>query len=238
MHPVLANAMRLQALRATGEDTSSRLGTVTSYDPNSYSIVATIQPENIKTGALPLASPWVGNQWGLFCPPSIGDLVDLHFIDSDLQAGFAVSRFYTNDNRPLKVDSGEFWIVHQTGSFLKFHNDGTVELTTNSDLTVSVGGDLNATVDGDASVDVTGDCDLDVSGDCDVDVDGDLTATADSATINADTQINGDLVVSGSIEDQNGAKGTVQHIRDVYDTHVHPGVQTGGGSTGATTQTL
>jgi uncharacterized protein involved in type VI secretion and phage assembly len=235
--PIL-NAMRLQALRAGAEDMTSKLAIVTNYDPNTYSVHVKIQPEDIKTGSIPLASPWVGDGWGFFAAPSIGDLVVVHFLDGDLDAAFAELRFFTNDNRPVRVVSGEFLLQHKSGSLLHFKNDGTVDLTSDSDLTATVGGKLIANVTGDTTATLQGKLTANVTGDVSLTTNGNLTATANQATIDANTQINGDLVVSGSIKDQNGAKDTVQHIRDVYDSHVHPGVQTGGGSTAPTTQTL
>jgi len=232
------NAMRLQAQRALAEFMVCRNGQITNYDPDNYAVKVQLQPDGMLTGWLPLTSPWIGNQWGLFAAPSVGDMVAVEFIDGNLEAGFATMRFFNDEDRPLSVESGEFWLVHKSGSFLKFHNDGTVELTTHSDLTATVGGKLTANVTGDTDATISGKLTAAVTGDADITTNGNLNVTASAATINANTQVNGNLVVSGSIEDQNGAKGTVQHIRDIYDTHTHPGVQTGGGATAPTTQTL
>lgn len=64
------------------------------------------------------------------------------------------------------------------------------------------------------------------------------TVTAATTTINGNVQINGTLLVSQDISDQNGAKGTLQHIRDNYDIHTHSGVTTGSGTTGTPSNTL
>lgn len=208
MIAAIANAMRLQALRAAGENISSRLAEITSYDPSNYAVVATIQPEGIKTGWMPLACAWVGNGWGMFCPPSIGDLVDVHFIDSDLQAGFAQQRFFTTANRPLSVPSGEFWLVHKTGSFFKLTNDGKATFSDAHGASVALNGD------------------------------GTISSAASTWTHTGKLTVTSDIVSGGNISDQNGAKGTMQHIRDVYDTHTHPGVQTGGGVTAPPNQPL
>lgn len=211
--PIL-NAARLQAQRAMAEFTTSRQGEVTNYDPNNYAARVTIQPDGITTGWLPIASLWIGNGWGCYAPPNIGDMCSVEFINGDLNAGFLECRFWNDVDRPLAVQSGEFWVVHSTGSCIKFHNDGSVELDADTNLTMTVGGNLTANVTGNADV------------------------TAEAVTITGNTQIDGNLVVSGSIEDQNGAKGTMQHIRDVFNTHPHSGVQTGGGVSGAPTVTL
>lgn len=46
----------------------------------------------------------------------------------------------------------------------------------------------------------------------------------------------GNLVTAGNISDLNGAKGTVQHIRDVYDIHTHQDPQ--GGNVGTPSNIL
>ena len=74
---------------------------------------------------------------------------------------------------------------------------------------------------------------------------GNIIASAASAMITAPTmtlignvQINGTLIVSQQISDQNGAKGTMQHVRDNYDVHTHPGIQPGSGNTGIPSNAL
>lgn len=128
MMQAIRNQMMLAAKMATADRAPTKLGAVTSYDPDNYAVVVLLRPEDITTGWLPLVSSWSGNNWGMFAPPSIGDLVEVQFVDGSLEAGFACQRFYTDQNRPLNVPSGEFWLVHKSGSLLKFHNDGTVEL--------------------------------------------------------------------------------------------------------------
>ncbi len=211
MHPVIANAMRLQAQRAGGK-VIARIALVTSYDPDNYAARVALQPEGTLTGWLPIASLWVGDGWGLYSPPSVNEQVTVLFVNGDLEAGYVQGRFFNNEDRPLSVPSGEFWVVHQTGSVLKFHNDGTVELITDSDLNVTVGGTLNATVAGDASVDVT----------------GDATLTANTATVNAPTTINGTLTVSETVT----CSDLITNAMTSANAHVHGGVSTGGSNTG------
>ena len=52
------------------------------------------------------------------------------------------------------------------------------------------------------------------------------------------TTMSGNLVVAGNISDQAGTKGTLQHVRDNYDVHTHPNVQSGLSSTGTPSNTL
>lgn len=143
----LLNAMARQAALGAAGTMSTRLGTVTSYDPNLYCVKVLIEPEEIETGWIPVTSAWVGNGWGIFCPPSSGDLVELQFQEGDIQAGVACSRFFTDDARPLPVPSGELWLVHGTGAFIKLLNSGKVSINCTSEIDLgNVGGTLHALV--------------------------------------------------------------------------------------------
>lgn len=151
----LLNAMKLQAELAQ-RGSHARLGIVRGYDPNTYRAKVMIQPENQVTGWMPVATEWVGNGWGLFAPPAEGDAVLVEFFHGDFEAGVITRRLYHNAAQPLNVPIGEFWLVHQKGSALKFHNDGSVEIISNTDLKATVGGALTATVTGAMNANVTG----------------------------------------------------------------------------------
>jgi hypothetical protein len=128
MSQSITNLMRREATRVAGQKSLSRAAIVTSYDPNHYAAKVLIQPENYETGFLPIATPWVGPGWGMFCPPSPGDVVDVHFQEGSRDAAFVALRFYGNAAPPLSVPSGEFWLVHKSGSYVKLLNDGTVHI--------------------------------------------------------------------------------------------------------------
>jgi len=237
----LQNAVRMQALRAMSGAAAARVGLVTSYDPDNYAVRVALQPDGFLSGWLPLCSQWVGNGWGMFCAPSVGDMVAVHFFGAELEAGFAEVRMFNDVDRPLPVPSGEFWLMHSSGSALKMTNDGAVALVAHGNLVVTVGGNLSATVAGNATADVT----------------GNLTATAAMATLNAPTTINGNTTINGtatvngptvlngpitqgagagggaasligplSVTNAVTAQGTNVH------THTHSGVQTGAGTSG------
>jgi phage baseplate assembly protein V len=124
----LHNAMFAAAERSQSAIAKPRLGLVSGYDPNMYMVKVLLQPENVETGWLPLGSPMVGNQFGIFGGPAIGDQVEVQFPDGDLSSGIVSMRFFNDQARPLAVPSGEVWIVHKSGSFLKLHNDGSIEM--------------------------------------------------------------------------------------------------------------
>lgn len=123
----LLNQMRMQARMASSDTALPKIGIVTSYDPDHFSVKVRLQPEDtIETGWLPLLSPWVGNGWGMFCAPSVGDMIEVQFEQGYAEAAFACMRFFSNQARPLPAPSGEFWLVHQSGSFVKLLNDGSI----------------------------------------------------------------------------------------------------------------
>jgi len=200
----LANVIKGQAQATGNARADARMGLVTSYDPNRYAVKVQLMPEGAETGWLPLASPWIGNGWGLFCPPSIGDMIEVEFQEASPESGYACLRFYNDSDRPLACPSGEFWLVHKSGSLLEFHNDGTVEVHAATAINSSA---PLWTHTGDMVIHghVTGDGGLAMSGGSgsSVQVSGSITATGD--------------VVGGGIS---------------LDSHHHTGVQTGGGNTG------
>lgn len=194
----LVNALKIAA-RMADQPQIVRVGTITAYDDTGTGAVKVmIQPNAGETGWIPLLSPWIGAGWGMVCAPSIGDPVEVHFELGSTSAGFAGLRFFNDSQRAPPAKSGEFWLVHKTGSALKFTNDGNVALVAANDLNVTVGGNLTASV--------TGNLTAEVGGNAQIDVDGSITASAGSldATITGaaeitvpDLQINGNLTVLG-----------------------------------------
>ena len=104
-----------------------RVAVVTSVDPATYSARVTIQPENVLSGWLPIASSWVGAGWGFVCAPSPNDQVIVVWQDGDAEQGLILGRFWSNTSQPPNAPAGELWLQHKTGSFIKLHNDGSIE---------------------------------------------------------------------------------------------------------------
>jgi phage gp45-like len=125
----LANAMRQQAALSSLDVSKPRTGTITSYDPNKHAVKVTIQPEGVEAaGWIPLGAVGVGNGFGVLCAPNLGDMVMIEFSEGNGRAPRVVGRFFSTVDVPPAVPSGETWLVHQSGSFLKFHNDGSIEV--------------------------------------------------------------------------------------------------------------
>lgn len=139
-----ANLSAIAQMAAQGF-VATAMGIVTSYDPDHYAVKVQVQPppaegDPVETGWLPVWSGWVGNGWGLFCPPVIGAQVKIHFVGGDGQNGVVVGSLYSDVDVPLAVPSGEFWVVHKSGAFFKLTNDGK--------LTISDGHGASVVLDG------------------------------------------------------------------------------------------
>lgn len=125
----LLNAFAARAQGALGNMTGTRQGLITGYDPDSYSVKVMIMPEEQETGWIPLGTCWAGNGWGLAAGPMIGAQIEVDFDSGQIGNGLGGDQFYNDTDRCPGPPSGEFWLVQKTGSLLKFHNDGTVEVT-------------------------------------------------------------------------------------------------------------
>lgn len=206
----LLNTMRQQADMAGGARAMVRHGIVSGYDPGSYCAKVRVMPEDRETGWLPIVSPWIGNGWGLFAPPSVGDAVEVQFQEDDAEAGYVCQRFFNDSDRPLTVQSGEFWLVHQSGSLMKFHNDGTVELHANTAINSSAPV-WNHT----GPVNITGD-----------------------VTITGNETVSGNVKAAGDITDRYTTQSrTIAGLRTVYNSHTHNENNAAGGPTNTPNQT-
>lgn len=201
----LMNLMAMRAQQSMGSFAGTRQGLIIAYDPKEYAIKVSLQPTGEETGWIPLGTPWAGNGFGFAAGPMIGAEVEVDFDSGTIGVGMAGSQFYNNEDRCPGPPSGELWIVHQSGSMLKFLNSGAVVIQDKSGTVFSLNGN------------------------------GTSTHTASSGmTINANMQNNGNFQSSGSVKDQNGDHGSLGDLRIKYNGHKHSGVQTGGGTTNST----
>ena len=178
----LLNVMAATARQSGIGEGLTRQGIITAYDPNNYAVKVKLQPTGEETGWIPLSSPWVGNGWGLAAGPMIGAVTEVEFDAGLMGVGMAAGQFYNDEDRCPGPPAGEFWLIHQSGSLLKFLNSGEVLLRAGEKLTYDA--PLHHFTGGDVLVD-------------------------------------GNLKVAQDISDHNGAYGTVQKIRTVYNGHTH-----------------
>lgn len=106
-----------------------RFGLVTSYDPNTHTAKVTLQPEGVLTGWLPILSQMIGSGWGIVAPLAVDDQVLVVPQEGNAEHGVIVGSCFSDQQLPPKTaKSGEMWIVHKSGSFLKFMEDGTIQV--------------------------------------------------------------------------------------------------------------
>ena len=133
------NMVKAQAGGLDGLAGVARFGLVSSFDPDAYAAKVLIQPENVLSGWLPIVSAWVGAGWGLAAPLMPGAQVLVIAQEGDAEHGVIIGAVWSTVDRPLAAPAGELWLQHQSGSFLKLHNDGTISLTA---PTVNISGNL------------------------------------------------------------------------------------------------
>jgi phage baseplate assembly protein gpV len=138
----LHNAMRAAGLGASNAHRADpQMGLVTGYDPARYAVKVTLQPSGTITGWIPLGALWVGAGWGMYAPPSLGDMVEVTFTDGHIEAGNAGLKFYNDVDQALPVTSGEFWLVHKSGAYFKLLNTGAVIVSDGQGAAVTMNGD-------------------------------------------------------------------------------------------------
>lgn len=221
----LLNAMRQQAQMAGQDRAASRMGIVSGYNPSNYCAKVRLMPEDVETGWLPIASMWVGAGWGMFSPPMLGEVVEVCFQEDDVDAGYIGHRLFHDAARPLSVPSGEFWLVHKSGSLLKFHNDGSVELHTAQNLNASVAGNANLAVSGNITSNAS---QWNHTGP--VSITGTLTTTGNISG-------GANITAAQNVSDQGGTK-TMSGMRTTYNSHTHVENNAIGGNTATPNGTM
>ena len=125
----LLNLMRREASKVLDGLAKTELAAVTSYNPATYSVKVLIGSSEIESGWLPLGTVMAGPGYGVFMPPFPGDLVDVHFVEGDLQNGYSAMRFFQKGwVGANKAVSGDMWFINKAGVELKLNHDGTVEI--------------------------------------------------------------------------------------------------------------
>jgi hypothetical protein len=129
MTGLLVNAIKSHAAGMDQSTGQIKFGTVTSVNTQNATARVLIQPDGVLSGWLPVLSQWVGSGWGMVCSLSPGDQVLLAPQEGDVEQGVIIGRSFSNKQMPPVVPGGELWLVHQSGSFLKLCNDGTIRMS-------------------------------------------------------------------------------------------------------------
>ena len=199
-----------------------RLGLVTSYDPSKYAVKVSMQPDNVESGWVPLAAQAVGNGWGILTPPAIGDQILVLMQESDPDAGVAAWCLFNSVDVPPAVPTQEFWMVHKTGSYLKFLTDGSVSVNVAKNLTAVVAGTTQVTATGAVTLTAQSDVTANISGKLSASVSGTGTLSASSWSITGNVSLSGTFTATGDVIG-NGHNLT---------SHVHGGVSPGSSNSG------
>lgn len=130
MSDAFHNALKRAAMAMDRQTAQPRFGIVESYDPNNGTAKVTLQPDGVLTGWLPVAVMWMGNGWGLMCPPSPGDQVVVVPQGGDTEDMVIMGRVFSTQGNPAvsppATPSGELWMVHQSGAYIKLLNAGGI----------------------------------------------------------------------------------------------------------------
>lgn len=97
---------------------------VTSYDPDTYAIKGTYQPEGKESGWIPLATQQSGSGYGITVGPKIGDQYEVAFSGGDLESPYVLGRIFSDKDKAPKVESGEVLARHESGTRLFLNKDG------------------------------------------------------------------------------------------------------------------
>jgi len=121
------NAVKRHAGQLDQANGQPRIAIVTSVDTQTANVRVLIQPEGVLSGWLPIVSPWVGNGWGLVCPPVPGDQVLIICQEGNAEQGIVIGRMWSSTVSAPPTPAGELWLVHKSGSFLQLCNDGSIK---------------------------------------------------------------------------------------------------------------
>ena len=181
------NLIRREVAAAMTLRGRTRIGVVDSYDPANHAVKVRLQPENVLTGWIPVATLRSGSGAGVYFAPNINDQVLVEPTDGDSDGAICTLRLYSVVDPPLNVPAGQMLIQDDAGSLIRFDNAGNLTVA-------AAAGNLSlAASEGDISITAEGDLTVTVDGDLSADVGGNVSITAPQ------TSITGDLAVSGII---------------------------------------
>ncbi len=136
------NIMRVQASQVSNGTAQTALGKIIAYDQVNFYANVELYPateeegQPLTTGMLPIFSPFVGNGWGLFCAPSIGDIVEVHFQEGSFQNGYIGMRCWQLGQNS-SVPSGEMWLVHKSGAFIKMTSNEKISINSPVEIDIT-----------------------------------------------------------------------------------------------------
>jgi hypothetical protein len=114
-------------------------GTVTSINNSApYAVKVMLEPYQIETGWLKIATPYIGNNLGLiFPPPQEGTMVKVIFDMGDLNTGTVIGGVYSPVTLQPNVPFGAVGFVHSTGSSILINSDGSISINSSKGVTIN-----------------------------------------------------------------------------------------------------
>lgn len=129
----IMDMVRREVWRIMHHQKTTRPGVITSIDPDTYSAKVRYEPhdpndpDNAESGWIPIQAVAVGQGYGIYSMPQVGQQVDVAFHQGDHETGRIVQRHNSEANQPPQgMKEGEYWTVHANGAVQKFLADGTV----------------------------------------------------------------------------------------------------------------
>lgn len=227
----MINHMQQAISRAMTTFGNIRLGLISSVTPADSTVKVLIQPENVEVGPVQYATPWIG--W--FAPPTPGQQCIVIYQEGSKDVPIGVLMIYFGSDMPaVGVVSGEAILMHKSGSYIKLSNAGKLLLNGNVEIdmsspTINIQATETINIMATDQVNVTSTDEITITApiinlDGNVEVSGTLTANSGGITVTG-----GNMSTTGSIT----ATGNVIGGGISLVSHVHGGVETGGGETGA-----
>jgi phage baseplate assembly protein V len=238
MNSYLNNKAKYEASVTSNTTIVAKKGIVTGFNPGAWTIDVLFYPLTSEDGndagavQVPLASSWVGNGWGLYCAPPENIEAVVLYESGDLQIPIGINFIFSGETQPIQgVSSGEAWLVHQSGSFIKLNNDGKLLINGNTEidittptLNVTTTGAININAGTIATIQATAEINLQAPV---VNVSENLVITNNLSANNGQTTMDDGVFNAKAVHAQEDV--TAAGIS--LDSHVHSGVQNGSGST-------
>ena len=136
----MTNLIRREVMRAMQQYARPRVGVVTSYDPEQHAVKVQLQPEGHETDWIPIASHHIGNGFGVMVAPKVGEQVEVGFQEGDPESPRVMGRLFSDKDKPPKIEAGEVYLKHESGSCIYFDKNGTVHIKSNGPLQINGSG--------------------------------------------------------------------------------------------------
>ncbi|HUC17340.1 MAG TPA: phage baseplate assembly protein V [Acetobacteraceae bacterium] len=236
------NSLKRNVAAMIAQSATPRRGIVQSINPAGPFAKVTLVPEGALTGWLPIAMPCAANGWGVIAVPPVGAQVIVLPIDGDSDSSVVIAAHWSQPMPPPSgYPVGELWLFHQTGAFVKVNNAGGVQAQDQKGaiLTADGTGKVIAVDQAGATMELPNDGTarlIDKAGHsfvlnnngsatlgANLIVQGTITTQAPSGG-SGNLAINGNIAATGDVQ-ANAPNGVT------LGTHVHGGVQEGGGNT-------